>query len=112
MADRTMKAGDTDPPLPIQPRLANGAPVDLTGLDEILVWIRSKSHTIVCDPENVAVLGSPTAGNAEYRWQPGDTDVPALYDVEFQVRWLDGRVRTFPTSKYRSLEIERNLATA
>lgn len=109
MADRTMKQGDTDPPLPIQPRQQNGAPVDLTDIDEIRVWIKSPEHSIVCDPQNVTVDGDATEGNAFYNWQAGDTDNVGVYDVEFQIVWLDGRVRTFPTRNYRSLEIVASL---
>lgn len=114
---RTMKRGDTWPPITGTVRDADG-PVPLGGADEVLLVLRSDDRRVeavvaVVDPD--ARRGEPDAGKWSYTWQDGDTAYAGTYAVEIQVTWdaatTPPRIQTFPNSagENETLTIDNDL---
>ena len=107
MADRTMKKGDTYPPLRAT-LTADGVALDLTaatGVDAVIVG-PSTTLTATC-----TVLSPATAGRVEYEWQAGDTDEVGSHQIEFVVTWSATEEETVPNTGTRELVIEEDLDT-
>lgn len=47
-------------------------------------------------------------GLVQYPWAAGETDLPGVYGVEWQVTFADGKKRTFPNDRTTTFEIEPN----
>lgn len=103
MADWTMKSGDRLPS--IRATLSsNGAPVDLTlasGVSFIMRMIGASLPTV----NTPAVVVDPASGLVRYDWAINDTSVPGQYQAEWEVTWPDGKLQTFPTLTYHSVDI-------
>lgn len=107
LADFTIKAHDTWPPIHIALTDADGA-VDLTGADvKILLKVMPSGSTLiegVCD-----IVGSPANGLVKYDWDPADTAVVNTYSGEIEVTWSDATITTFPNDAYFSVEVKADL---
>jgi len=86
-------------------------PVDLTAVESVRFEMerRLPPDTTVADDEHVEVLGDPLDGIVRYEIQDGDTDVPGEYRFEWRVEFSTGRIQTFPSSGFNTLEVIRQL---
>lgn len=107
---RTMKAGDTWPPLRGEASDESGSPVDLSAALSLEVVMTSPAHTI---SGAAAALQPPIADadgvhqwNWQYNWVAGDTANAGEYAVELKVTWATGELETFPNSGSETLVIE------
>lgn len=104
---RTMKAGDTYPPITGTLR-TNAGPVDLTSAVEVRMWMKSTStEPFETDPCEIV---DAVNGVVSYTPSPVETEIPGVYRLEWQVDWGDdgdGRpqIQTFPNSGYDTLTI-------
>lgn len=109
MADRTMKKGDTWPPLWVTLRYTNDlgsvVPYDLTVASRV-------SLVMKCTPTIFAatmVIASALGGRCNYPWVAGDTDGVGDWQTEFEILWSSGKEETAPNSGTRTLTIEEDL---
>lgn len=114
MADRTMKAGDTWPPLRGSAGDDNIAAYDLTLADSLKLVIKHSSGTPLLEVTPVALDPTVNDGrNWEYQWQDGDTDVIGSYQVELEITWdalsTPPHVQTVPNGVFNSLDIVDDL---
>jgi hypothetical protein len=110
MADRTMKVGDTWPPLKGAATDENGL-VDLTVATSLQVIIKSPTHEITGVPTvlNPPVQDAEGEWNWQYVWAAGDTANAGDYEVELKVTWQAGQLETFPNTGSASLTIEADI---
>ena len=100
----TMKRGDTIPQLSITCS-DNGAIVDLSTATTI---------KIIASMNNVPVFARTTTGSSEgivtMDWQPADTAVPGMLELEVEVTWPQPfAVQTFPADGVLRVNIEPDL---
>jgi hypothetical protein len=111
---RTMKNGDTWPPLRGEAADETGQPVDLSGAVSLTMFAVSDTHTIT-GPASALWPAVPDAdGQHQWNWQydfvAGDTVVSATYKVRLVVEWAVGETQTFPNTGHETLTIEDDTA--
>lgn len=113
MADSTIKAGDTWPPLRGRAADSDGA-LPLATADQILIIIKkSGDPPIVTAPVEVIDPPDTDGFNWRYVWQDGDTDAIGEYNVELEITWDSGttppQVQTIPNSNFQTLSVVDDL---
>lgn len=108
MADRTMKRGDTYPPLRGEARDANGV-LDLSTAQALEVRLNGPGFEITGIPVPITPPLTDADGihqwNWEYTWVTGDTENIGSYKVELTVTWGPGQIETFPSEGSSILDI-------
>jgi hypothetical protein len=113
MADLTIKAGDTWPPLRGRAEDQDGL-LDLVDAEQILVIIKHSSGTPLLVKDATAI-DPPDSDNMNWNtpWDEGDTDVIGSYDVELEITWdslsTPPKVQTVPNDNTMSLDIVDDL---
>ena len=107
MADRTLKKGDTWPPLRAT-LTVDGEPLDLTTADSVTMIAVGPENTLTA---TLTVLEPATAGRVEHEWEAGETDEVGTHTVEFKVIWSTGVEETVPNTGMRTFAIEEDLET-
>lgn len=99
MATFTIKRGDTGPTLryALQPTT-----VDLAGATVAF----NMQGKLVRAPARIVTASPPVV---EYAWQAGDTDEAGRKAAEFEVRYANGAVETFPGADYLIISIVPDL---
>lgn len=102
ISDFRIKKGDTLPT--VRATLSDEEGVfDLTNCTVKFVFRNSQSGVAVKKDASVV---SATAGEVEYAWGAGDTDVPGVYLYEWEVTLtLSSKVISFPNGESRLFEI-------
>lgn len=110
MADRTIKRGDTGPPLNATLSDANGA-INLTTATQVKILFASIDADPVDTFSGVCTIVDAALGKVRYTWaiDGTDTNVAATYHVEFEITWGDGTKWTVPNDTYKSVEIKADL---
>lgn len=57
------------------------------------------------------VIGSATSGIVQYDWEAADTTTVDTYQAEFEVKYSDGSIETFPNNSYITVEVTDDLAS-
>ncbi len=71
--------------------------IDLTGTNFVCSMRNNITGQIKINRATVGcVITSATAGQAEYRWQVGDTDTAGVYSIEFEFTPITGGKFTVP----------------
>jgi BppU N-terminal domain len=91
--DRTIKRGDTWPPLAAE-LVDQDGPIDLTTASTVKMLLKSDTISIKTGP--VTIDEDPKTGRVLYEWETGDTDNVGLYNGEFEITWESGKVETVP----------------
>lgn len=99
----TIKQGETARQVIDDLKLA-GVPVDLT---DAAVWfiMRNTSNPEQGYLEKEAVVQDAKKGTVVYRFQPGETDWPGVYNCEWSVVFSDGDRLPVPDNDMIQLEI-------
>ena len=105
--DFTIKQHDQLPELVATLTDALSDVVNVTGATVRFI-MTNKATTIKVLDVPATVVDAP-AGIVKYTWQDGDTDVAATYNAEFEVKFSDGRVESFPNSKYIAIKVFADL---
>lgn len=108
MADFSIKANDTWPPLEGTLSDLDG-PIDLTTAQEVRLLLKGTRKANPATVSGVCTISSPTNGAIEYFWVSADTAVPDLYSAEFEITWADGSVQSVPNDKYLYVLISPDL---
>ena len=85
-------------------------PIDLTGCD-VAFRIQLADGTGTVFGGDCEIVGDPTEGVVQYDWQAGNTAKDGVYRAEWVVTFLDGKMMTWPNSKYVWVEIKPRLAS-
>lgn len=97
---RKVTKNDLQPYYYVQIKNSTGAAVDLTSASIVCSMRLPGSTTSKIDRQSTGInITDPTNGKFEYRWQPGDTDTPGLYDIEFEVTPSGAGKMTFPNDE-------------
>ena len=102
---RTMKRGDTYPPLVLVLSDENG-PVDLTAANSVTVIVKTAASPAM---EFVGTVTAPLVGEVTYTWAAADTDTTGDYSVEAEVDWGVDGIQTFPNAGVETLTIGDDL---
>jgi hypothetical protein len=122
--DLTYKRGDTAEPLratleslDIAKTLEKGEEifkaVDLSDAFVIRVYLytakteKGEQRWVKTAP--VEVVGSAEAGEVEYPWEEDDLARAGLYQAEFEITFIDGRVLTLPNDSYLTIQVLEDL---
>lgn len=106
-----IKVGDLEPPLEaVLFKSAGGALLDLTEADTVVAHVRCMED----DPpplisREVQVVDAD-AGVVRFEWQAGETDIPGLYEIEFEITWSNARSQTVPTKSNQTFRIYQAIA--
>ena len=113
MVDFSLKQGNTSPGIRSQLQDDDESAVDITGFNEVTFRMRAADGTVIV--ESNESTGAVTVVNAvdgivTYEWQPGDTDIPAMYEAEWIVEFSDGSEETFPNNDWIYVKIFESIA--
>lgn len=104
-----IKVGNTLPVLATT--LQTGAtrtpePIDLTSAISVGLTMALHEHpkTKVIDMGSADFVADAT-GTVSYPWQPGDTDLAGLYDIEWTIVFPGGNVMTVPSCGFDKVRI-------
>jgi hypothetical protein len=103
MADFTLKANDT---LPV---IEAGLSADLSPVGTTVMFIMRRDADPTPKVNAAAEIVDGESGLVRYAWDVGDTDAPGTYKAEWEVHWADGKVQTFPTLTYHTIDVLADL---
>lgn len=106
MIDSEMSTGDTEPGLELL--LTAADPVDIESAQSVrIIGTMKKSGLEMFDRAPTEAVSNPD-GTSTVRmdWQPGDTRVPGLMDIEVEATWAPDRIQTFPAENYVKLRMD------
>lgn len=101
-----VKANDTRPFDGVL--MANGSPVDLTGVLGIQFLMRPAGGGAL--KGGAAVVLDARAARVRYVWQTVDLQTPGVFRAEFQVTFGDGTVETYPNGEYIDIVVMADLS--
>ena len=104
------KENDTSPPLEVILRDGFGSPVDLTGAGVALNTRLRPGGAVKINGGVMGAVGSATRGRQKYSPTASDNDTPGVYEAEIQVTFSNGKIRTFPSSGYFTIEVVDDIA--
>lgn len=100
-----MKRHDTAPDL-VATLTDAGVPIDLTTATQIRVLIQ---HDTDLNTHFARVVTGTVDGKVTMKWQAGDTAVPGLLNIEYEVTHPDSTIQSFPGSGYLRVIVEDDL---
>lgn len=105
----TIKCHDTLPAI-VTTLNEQSAALDLTGcsVSLFLAGILGTDETF----EFAAEVTDVDTGAVQYQWEPGDTDLPGVYQAEWQVTYDSGDLLTVPNAGYDAVWIRDDLGPA
>lgn len=112
----TIKRGDTKPALRVQIQGENNNPINLSAVSKVRFVADTDTNTgtspVIDENDSDPSLEIIDAGKGilQYNWQEGDTDEAEGLLTEFQVKYNDGTVETFPNSGYILINIQPDIA--
>lgn len=120
MADFQIKANDTLPV--VEATLGLDAPAtaqDLTDLSTTLAnaatvvsFIMRKDGAATPKVNAAAAVVDAATRRVRYEWAVGDTAEPGTYKAEWEVIDPNGKIRTFPTKTYHTIDVLADLDEA
>lgn len=115
MADFSIKRNDLLPVLEAILKDANDNPVDLTDATDVVFHMREEDgETLKIDGVAGTFGANRATGKVIYAWRwldpDFDTDTSGLFLAEFEVTWTGGKIQTFPSRGYISIQIVDDLS--
>lgn len=104
--DITLKRGDTRHAIKAILKDNDGDPVNLTGCEVKFIMAPLGRGATVCREPHIE---DAEHGEVWVVWVPGETAISGVYRAEFEVVYLDGKVETFPSDGYISINIINDL---
>jgi len=93
-----IKQNDTSPSILTTLIDGDGLVVDITGNLGVTFHMRDSEGIVVID--TAAVVVDASSGLVRYDWLAADTDTAGVFQAEFEVTYVDGRIETFPNASY------------
>ena len=114
MTDFTIKRNDLLPVLETVLKNAADQPVDLTDATGVVFHMRQEETALLkIEDGSAAIDANPQTGKVSYAWTSNgekDTDTSGIFLGEFEVTWTGGKIQTFPSKGYISIEIVDDLS--
>ncbi len=114
MADFTIKRNDLLPVLEAILKDADDNPVDLTDATGVVFHMREEETAgLKIEDGSASIDSNPQTGKVSYPWVSNgvkDTDTSGLFLGEFEVTWTGGKIQTFPSQGYISIQIVDDLS--
>ena len=111
MADFTIKQNDLLPPLIAQLLNADNTPYQIPVGSSIRLQVRAENLQSGNQISSTSVaVTNALLGQVQYNWVLGDTSVPGVFNIEFEVTLTNSKRITFPNYGYRTLEIVADLS--
>lgn len=102
-----IKRGDTRQALKAQLLGVAAAIVDLSGC-EVRFKMASKFKAVK-KIDKIVAISVANEGRVIVVFEPLEVDVAGRYDAEFEVKYADGRIETFPNHGYIQVVIEPDI---
>ena len=102
-----LKQNDTAPPYTATLKDADGVAVNISGAT-LLFLMRKKGGSVKVNA--AADIVSAVLGTISYTWAADDLDTVGEFEVEIQVTFSGGTVRTFPSDGYNRIIITDDIA--
>lgn len=102
----TIKQHDQLPELVVTLTDAALSVIDVGGATVRFIMSVKGGENVIDQPANI--VDAP-GGIVKYVWQEGDTALVGKYNGEFEVLFGDGRVETFPNSRYIQIQVFADL---
>jgi hypothetical protein len=99
------KQNDTSPALVVVLRDGFGAPVNLTGATVVLNTRLRPGGTVKINGGTMGAVGSAVNGKQSYSPTAANNDTSGIYEAEVEVTFANGKIRTFPSSGYFTVEV-------
>jgi hypothetical protein len=102
----TWKRGDTDPPYTAFLQQAGAASVlPLTAASTVELIAKNTGASLSGTPTSVRITGAMTIASAaqgmvQYVFGPSDLILADAYNVEYEITWSNGTIRTVPGDSY------------
>lgn len=103
MSGFTCKRGDTRTALKATLLSAKGVPEDLTGAHVRVMMAAPDSTNLVVDRE--ALIYDASAGVVLVVWDPSEVQVAGTFRAEFEVRYPDGKIESYPNAGFIPVNI-------
>ena len=104
-----IKQNDTTPKLESFLQDDKSRPVNLTGAT-VVFHLRLASDLSAKITSGSVTTESATKGHVSYDWSASDTDTSGIYQGEFQVTFVSGKVESFPNDDYIKVIITDDVA--
>ena len=88
---------------------ANTTVVNLTQCTVKFIMALSTKKNAVPKVSKAASIVDATAGTVSYQWVVGDLDTTGVYNAEWEVTFLDGKIATFPDDGYLTVNVVADL---
>jgi hypothetical protein len=107
----TITKNDFQPYYYFKAQDSTGAVIDLTGAT-IYCTMKHSSGTVKINRQTAGiVITNASAGEGEYHWQPGDTDMTGSYYIEIEINPLSGGKFTLPENEKAQIVVKDSLDT-
>jgi len=104
------KKNDTSPPLEVILRDGFGAPVNMTGATVVLNTRLLPGGAVKINGGSMGAVGSAVNGRQKYDPTASDTDTAGIYEAEIQATFSNGKIRTFPSAGFFTIEVVDDIA--
>jgi hypothetical protein len=104
------KQNDTSPPLEVILRDGFGSPINLTGATVLLSTRLQPGGAVKINGGVMGAVGDAVNGRQTYNPTTSDTDTAGIYEAEIQATFSNGKIRTFPSDGYFTIEVVDDIA--
>lgn len=104
------KQNDTSPALVVVLRDGFGTPVDLTGATVVLNTRLRPGGAVKISSGAMGAVGSAVNGKQSFSPSAANNDTSGIYEAEIQVTFSNGKIRTFPSNGYFTVEVVDDIA--
>lgn len=108
MADFHITQNDTAPAIEATLKDSDGNAVDISG-GSVTFHMRAKGETTTKVNASAKIVDSAN-GKVKYEWASGDTDTFGMFDAEWEVKYSDGSIETFPSNGFTEISIRKEIA--
>jgi len=108
----TITQGDNSPALLTTLSDGSGAPVDLSNVRDVRFIMQDMYERVVVDEsldDAVSIVDKDT-GVVEFVFSQAETRTVGRYEAEFEVRYTNGAVETFPTDGKIDIKVVEHIA--
>ena len=104
------KQNDTSPALEVVLRDGFGSPVNMTGAAVVLNTRLRPAGAVKINGGSMGAVGNAVNGRQTYNPTTSDTDTAGIYEAEIQATFSNGKIRTFPSDGYFTIEVVDDIA--
>ena len=87
-----------------------GSPVNLTGATVVLNTRLRPAGAVKINGGAMGAVGNAENGRQKYSPTASDTDTAGIYEAEIQATFTNGKIRTFPSDGYFTIQVVDDIA--